>query len=169
VLGVNFCLNEFGAALLCAQLEIIDAQQETRLRNYQTLTEIAADIPGVRLHEPHPRQTAMSIYELPFIFDDLPPGVTTAQLARALTAELGTECYLTDEPLNTSRLLRPWTKPTLRPLADEFVRLHRDRAYPHAEFFGRNTVVIHHSALLGTERDLRDIGAALDKVIRAYW
>jgi len=192
VMGSNFCLNEFGAALLCAQLEVIDAQQETRWRNYMALTEIVAGIPSevppktasivwdlayewgdagwMAERGGHNSLTApMSIYELPFIFDDLPPGVTTAQLARALTAELGTECYLTDEPLNTSRLLRPWTKPTLRPLADEFVRLHQGRAYPHAEFFGRNTVVIHHSALLGTERDLRDIGAALDKLIRALW
>ncbi|MGP3948519.1 DegT/DnrJ/EryC1/StrS family aminotransferase [Streptomyces sp. 7N604] len=166
IMGSNFCLSEFGAALLCAQLEVIDEQHATRRRNYDLLAAIVEGIPGVRLHRPHPGQTQMSIYELPFIFDELPTGTSAPYLARVLSAELGTEFYLTDEPLNTSRLLRPWTKPTLRPLADEFVRLHDGREFPHADFFGRNTVVTHHSTLLGTESDMEDIGAALRKVVR---
>ncbi len=169
VMGSNFCLGELGAALLCAQLEVIDEQQAHRARSYRHLSALVDDIPGVRLHAPDPRQTAMSIYELPIVFDELPPGVTSRRLAEILTAELGTEFYLTDEPLGTSRLLRPWTKSTMRPLAEEFIRCNQGRRYPHAEFFGTQTVVTHHSTLLGTEADMESIGSALRKVTAALW
>jgi len=105
------------------------------------------------------------MYELPIIFDVLPDGMRAADIAEALTAELGKLFYLTDTPLHRSPLLQPWTKSTLGPLAAEFVRYHRGRRFPYSDFFCDHVVVTHHSTLLGDERDMADIAAAVAKVV----
>ncbi|GGM47022.1 DegT/DnrJ/EryC1/StrS family aminotransferase [Dactylosporangium sucinum] len=165
VQGANFCMSEFNAAVLCAQLTRLDAQHAVRNANYALLTELLADVPGVRLLQPPPRQTRMSIYEGTIIFDELPPGRTNADVAAALTAELGKRCYVTDEPLHRSVLLRPWTKPVLAPLAERFVELHRDRRYPNTERLADRSVQTHHSTFLGGERDMHDVAEAIAKVL----
>lgn len=166
-MGANFCLSEFHAAILCAQLSILDEQHAIRARNFALLDEMVAAIPGVRLVRPAPAQTKLSLYELPIVFDVLPLGMTSADVARALTAELHCGFYLTDTPLHRSVLLRPETKSTLAPLAAEFAELHRDRDFPHSDVFYDRTVVTHHSTLLGDEQDMADIAAALGKVAMA--
>jgi dTDP-4-amino-4,6-dideoxygalactose transaminase len=165
-MGVNFTLTEFQAALLCAQLKVLDQQHKVRAVNYETLSGLIAGIPGVRLLRPAPEQDRMSIYELPVIFDPLPDGMDNRQLARALTAELGVPFYLTDTPLHRSRLLRPWTKSTMLPLAGQFLELNRDRSFPHADYLFDHAVVTHHSTLLGNEQDMADIAAAIAKVVQ---
>ena len=165
--GANFCMDEFSAAVLCAQLTTLDAQHAVRNRNYALLTSLVAEIPGVRLLQPPPGQTSMSIYEGTIIFDELPAGVRTADVAVALTAELGRRFYLTDDPLHRSRLLRPSSKPMLAPLAERFVELHRDRSYPNTERLAGQSVQTHHSTFLGTERDMHDIAEAIAKVLTA--
>lgn len=164
VMGANFCLSEFQAAVLCAQLDILDKQHEVRAANYALLRQFIDDVPGVRLLHPAPEQTRLSIYELPIIFDSLPEGVTVTEIAAALTAELGRPFYLTDAPVHRCRLFRPRTKPALAPLAREFESLHAGRSFPNADYFFEHTVVTHHSALLGQESDMRDIATALAKV-----
>jgi L-glutamine:2-deoxy-scyllo-inosose/3-amino-2,3-dideoxy-scyllo-inosose aminotransferase len=166
-MGSNFCLSELTAALLCAQLRQLEGQNEIRQQNYRLLSELLVDVPGVRLVEPEHQQDRMSIYELPVLFDPLPRGMRVAELAEALTAELGVRFYLTDEPLHRSVLLQPWTKSTLRPLAEEFVEAHRGREYPNSDYLQTHVVVTHHSTLLGTEEDMVDIAAAIAKVAAA--
>jgi dTDP-4-amino-4,6-dideoxygalactose transaminase len=166
-LGSNFCLSEFQAAVLCAQLAVLDEQHEVRARNYAALDAMVADLSGVRLAGPAPGQTRMSLYELPILFSALPPGMTSGDVARALTAELHRSFYLTDTPLHRSPLLRPWTKRTLAPLTREFEALHKERSFPVADSFYDRAVVTHHSTLLGDERDMADIAAALGKVMSA--
>lgn len=165
-MGANFCLSEFQAAVLCAQLAVLDAQHEARAANYRLLRELIDDIPGVRLLRPPAQQDAMSIYELPVIFDELPDGMSSGQVAAALTAELGTTVYLTDVPLHRSRLLRPETKSTMAALAKDFLTHHEGRRFPNADFFVDHAVVMHHSTLLGDERDMADIAAAIAKLAR---
>jgi dTDP-4-amino-4,6-dideoxygalactose transaminase len=163
-MGANFCLSEFHAALLCAQLEVLDEQHARRAANYAVLAEMLADVPGVRLLRPAAAQTRMSLYELPVLFDEMPGGMSNAEVAAALTAELGVSFYLTDIPLHHSRLLQPWTKSTLAPLAADFLAHHRGRRFPTSDFLYDHTVVTHHSTLLGDERDMADVAAALAKV-----
>jgi dTDP-4-amino-4,6-dideoxygalactose transaminase len=166
ILGANRCMTEFSAAVLCAQLEILDRQHDIRNRNYQLLSELLSDVPDIHLISPRAAQNRMSIYEVPLILDSLQPGATSARVAEALTAELNVRFYQTREPLNRSRLLQPWTKPGLKPLADRFVALHRGREYPNADRLARHTVLTHHSTLLGGEDDMVDIAAAVTKVLR---
>ncbi|WFE60205.1 DegT/DnrJ/EryC1/StrS family aminotransferase [Micromonospora sp. WMMD712] len=167
VQGANFCLDEFSAALLCAQLGMLDAQHDIRNRNYARLGELLADVPGVRLLCPLPQQNRISVYEAPIVFDDLPEGRSNRDLADALTAELGVRFYPPREPLDRSHLLRPSTKPALASLAQRFHELHRGRHFPHAERMAGHAVLTHHSTFLGDEEDMVDIAAAVAKVVAA--
>jgi L-glutamine:2-deoxy-scyllo-inosose/3-amino-2,3-dideoxy-scyllo-inosose aminotransferase len=167
VMGANFSLDEFGAALLCAQLTTLDAQHEVRNRNYALLGELLADVPGARLLRPSPEQDRLSVYEAPVVLDALPDGWSNRDVARALTAELGVRFYPPREPLDRSRLLQPSTKPALASLAQRFEHLHRGRRYPHAERLARHAVLTHHSTFLGDEEDMVDIATAVAKVMAA--
>jgi dTDP-4-amino-4,6-dideoxygalactose transaminase len=164
VMGANFCLSEFGAAVLCAQVRLLDEQHKVRNHNYARLGEFIADVPGVRLLRQAPEQDALSLYEVPIIFDPLPPGRDNAWAAAALTTELGMRAYPPRPPLHRSPLLRPWTKPSLGPLAVRFVEQHRGRRFEGADYLTRHAVLLHHSAFLGDENDMADLATAVTKI-----
>ncbi|MGK5447103.1 DegT/DnrJ/EryC1/StrS family aminotransferase [Streptomyces radiopugnans] len=165
-MGANFCLSEFGAALLCAQLEVLDEQHAIRNRNYELLGRLLADVPGVRLLSRNPSQDKLSLYEVPLIFDPLPHGTTNAWAASALTAELRIRVYPPRPPLSRSRLLAPWLKPTLAPLAERLAARNAGRRFPGAEYLANHAVLLHHSAFLGTEEDMMDLAEAAVKITR---
>jgi L-glutamine:2-deoxy-scyllo-inosose/3-amino-2,3-dideoxy-scyllo-inosose aminotransferase len=167
VMGANFCLGEFGAALLCAQLDELDGQHAIRARNYARLADQLDDVPGVRLLRHSPKQDALSLYEVPIVFDRLPAGVDNEWLAMAVERELGLRAYPPRTPLHRSPLLRPQTKATLGPLAEKFAALHRDRTYPGAEYLAAHAIQVHHSTFLGVEEDMVDLAAAVAKVAAA--
>lgn len=162
--GANYCMSEFNAALLCAQLAVLDQEHEVRTRNWQELDRLLSGVPGVRLLGPAEAQTKMSMYEATIVFDDLPHGMTNEDVAHALSLELGRRFYVTDTPLHRSPLLRPWTKPALAPLAERFTSLHRGRTYPNTDYLANHSVQTHHSAFLGDERDMADIADAVVKI-----
>ncbi|MEV2225916.1 DegT/DnrJ/EryC1/StrS family aminotransferase [Nocardia vinacea] len=164
-MGANFCLNEFSAAILCGQLPELNAQHARRNSNYRLITDLLAHVDGVRVLQPRAEQTQMSIYQGALIFDPLPCGMSNSQIAEALTAELGVLFHAPRDPLNRSRLLQPWSKAGVGPLALEFQQLHRTREYPNAEYFARHAVLTHHSSFLGDEEDMADIASAVVKVI----
>lgn len=166
IMGANFCMSEFSAAVLCAQLDVLDAQHETRNRNYALLSRLIEGLPGVRLLRQRPEQTRLSIYEAVLVFDPLPRRMTNASLAVALSAELHTRFYPPREPLARSHLLKPWTKPTLAPLSEAFVAANHDRAHPNAEYLAGQAVLTPHSTFLGDEADMRDVADAIAKVVR---
>jgi L-glutamine:2-deoxy-scyllo-inosose/3-amino-2,3-dideoxy-scyllo-inosose aminotransferase len=166
-MGANFCMNEFSAAILCAQLDELECQHVVRNANYQRLTELLVGTEGVRVLQPRAEQTQTSIYQGGFVFDPLPASLSNSQIAEALTAELGVLFHTPREPLHRSPLLRPWTKPGIAPLAERFRQLHQDRRYPNAEYFSRHAVLTHHSTFLGDEEDMADIATAVRKVIVA--
>lgn len=107
----------------------------------------------------------MSVYEAPMIIDPLPRGMSNADVARALTAELHVPFYPPSEPLHRSKLLRPWTRRSLGPLSRRFQDLHRDRVYPNAEWLSKHAVLTHHSTFLGAASDMADIATAVAKVL----
>ncbi|GAA3659507.1 3-amino-5-hydroxybenzoate synthase [Nonomuraea antimicrobica] len=166
--GANHCMSEFNAALLCAQLTVLDHEVGVRTRNWRKLGELLAGVPGVRLLEPAAEQTKMAMYEATIVFDELPGGMDVDDVADALSAELGRRFYVTDTPLHRSPLLAPWTKPALAPLAKRFVDLHAGRSYPHADHWANHCVQTHHSAFLGEERDMHDIAEAIIKVTTTH-
>jgi dTDP-4-amino-4,6-dideoxygalactose transaminase len=166
IMGANFCMSEFSAAVLCAQLDLLDVQHDTRNQNYALLARLIEGLEDVRLLRQRPEQTRLSVYEAVLVFDPLPPRMTNADVAEALSAELHTRFYPPREPLARSHLLKPWTKPTLAPLSGRFVSVHQDRVYPNAEYMSGHAVLTPHSTFLGDEADMRDIADAIAKVVR---
>ncbi len=167
ILGSNYSMSEFSAALLCAQLTVLQAQHARRSANFEILATLLEAVPGVRLVRPHPAQTASSIYEIAIVFEPLPRGFRIDDVARALSAELGRPMYRPDTPLHRSRLFRPETKRTLGPLAQDCLAVNRGRWFPVADHLYDHAVVTHHSALLGDEGDMTDIARAVTKIAAA--
>lgn len=165
-MGSNYCLSEFAASLLCAQLELLDEQHAIRNANYDELARLLSDVPGVRLPRRSPVQDKLSLYEVPLIFETLPEGRDNSWAASALTAELRMRAYPTRVPLSRSPLLAPWRKSTIAPLSDRFVALHAGRRYPGADYLASHAVLLHHSAFLGPRDDMHDIANAVAKLIR---
>jgi L-glutamine:2-deoxy-scyllo-inosose/3-amino-2,3-dideoxy-scyllo-inosose aminotransferase len=163
-MGANFCMSEFHAAVLCAQLEVLDRQHEVRNRNYAALARLVEGIPGVRLVRPPDAQTRVSIFELPIVFETLPAGMDATEVAAVLTAELGAQFYRTDAPLHRTPLLQPWTKATLAPLAEAFLECREGRAFIRSDYLYEHSVVTHHSTLLGEVADMADVANAIAKV-----
>ncbi|MGK8504500.1 DegT/DnrJ/EryC1/StrS family aminotransferase [Nocardia asiatica] len=167
VMGANFCMNEFSAAILCSQLDELDSQHARRNTNYRTLARLLDDTGEVRLLQPRPEQTRMSMYQGMLIFDSMPAGMSNARIAEALTAELGVLFHTPRPPLHRSRLLQPWTKPGIAPLARRFQQLNASREYPNSEHLWQHAVLTHHSTFLGEEEDMVDIAAAVRKILRS--
>lgn len=164
MMGANFCLDELNAALLCAQLAQLDDQHARRNANHDLLASLLADVDGVRLVRPRDEQARMSIYEASIVFDPLPGGLDNDEIAGALTAELGVLFYPPRPPLHRSRLLRPWTKPSIGPLSERFRQLHDGRRYPNADYLARHAVLTHHRTFLGSEEDMADLAKAIIKI-----
>jgi dTDP-4-amino-4,6-dideoxygalactose transaminase len=162
VMGANFGLDDVSAALLCAQLEILDEQHERRRRNYRLLGRLLGDVPGVRLLREHPQQDRLSLYEVPLLFD-LDPR-ENQDLDRALAAELQVKAYRARAPLYRSSLLQPWTKTGLGELVGAFAARNENRSFPGADSISASAVVFHHSVFLGDEDDMHDLASAVRKV-----
>lgn len=69
-MGHNYCMTEFQAALLCAQLESLEEQNLVRERNYEALRTQLADVAAVRMFERSASQNRLSVYETTLIFQD---------------------------------------------------------------------------------------------------
>jgi L-glutamine:2-deoxy-scyllo-inosose/3-amino-2,3-dideoxy-scyllo-inosose aminotransferase len=162
VMGANFGMNELSAALLCAQLEILPAQHARRNANYLLLESLLENIEGVTLLRRDPRQDELSLYEVPLVFHD--STWSNSRIADELARELGLRVYTPREPLHRSPLLRPQSKPGLRPLAEHFNRRNAGRDFPGASHVSSSAVVLHHSAFLGADDSMHALAAAVRMV-----
>jgi dTDP-4-amino-4,6-dideoxygalactose transaminase len=69
VLGSNFRMTEFQAAILLAQLKRLPEQTERRTQNAHRLTEMLSQIPGIRPPRPDPRVTRHAYHLYIFRYD----------------------------------------------------------------------------------------------------
>ncbi|WP_051707205.1 MULTISPECIES: DegT/DnrJ/EryC1/StrS family aminotransferase [unclassified Streptomyces] len=159
VMGANFGIDELSAALLCAQLEILPEQHARRNANYHLLERLLEDIDGVSPLRRDPRQDELSLYEVPLVFHD--SAWPNARIAEEMSRELGVRVYTPREPLDRSPLLRPDSKPGLRPLAERFNRRNAGRRFPGAAHLSSSAVLLHHSAFLGGEDSMHALGDAV--------
>lgn len=161
LMGSNRCLSEFGAALLIEQLKQLDAQNETRARNAKVLDDGLTEI-GYRPQQTTPG-TTLRVYfgyavELPA---DAFTAAPSQAVCAALSAELGMQVRPIYPPLLASKLYAPSSRRRFA-LAGQ---LAKAAPLPRCEHAGRRFVTFHHSALLGSERDMEDIVNAFGKVL----
>lgn len=166
IFGANHCLSEFQSALLCEQLDLLDAQHKQRDRNWAILRGLIRGLPGIELLGMPKEQSRRCIYEMGVVVDPLPLGVDIELVADMLQAELNTPVSPPWTPMHRSELLCPHTKPSIRYLANHFSLLNDDRRFPNTDYLCEHLVLMHHSVLLGSDADMRDIANALEKVAK---
>lgn len=167
VVGSNYRITEFQAALLLGQLERLPALAETRSRNAARLGKALSEIEGIRPLPPQPALTREAIYNYVFQYRPENGRLPRDMFAAALDAE-GIPCdgrfY---EPVYRSALFQvtPEDYPQLR-LNREPVDYRRDFSCPVAERAAyEESIWLPQFLLLGNEKDVEDIARAAAKVM----
>lgn len=167
LMGANYCMSDFQAAVLTAELDHLEERNRRRERNAAYLDERLAELGGLIPIESAPGTTARTYFKYAIRrAPDAFSGVPTARLCKALSAELGfsieqTEC----QPLHQNPLYCPETK-RRHHLSKEYLRRLdiSHLRFPSAEGHYENTLVFHHRILLGEQSDMDDIVEAFAKV-----
>lgn len=161
VLGHNYRMTEFQAAILLAQLERLDEQTELREIRTRRLEEGLKTIPGISLLPRDPRITRQASYHYVFKYDsaDL-SGVHRDAFVAALKAE-GVHA--------DGRFYEAVYKSSLFQFAAErypaWAEGRREFNCPVAERAGYDeSVWLPHQILLGTEKDVDDVIEATARI-----
>jgi dTDP-4-amino-4,6-dideoxygalactose transaminase len=168
VLGSNFRLTEFQAALARVQLKRLPEQTARRTENANYLRALLTDAPGIRLTSDDPRVTCHANHIFPFRYD--PSGFggrTLAAFLRALNAE-GVPCGSGYVPLYKERLFaRHAARQGAWCQAGQRID-YPNLSLPVCEQVCTDTVWMSQTLLLGTKADMDDIATAIAKVGRAW-
>lgn len=163
LLGFNYRLTEFQAAVLLGQLEKLPAQNARRAERAERLGRALAGIEGLSLVEPDSRQTTQAIYHYVFRYDPAAfGGASRDRFVAALETE-GIPCDgLFYEPVYRSSMFTvdPAEFGALRgglPWAETRCPVSEKAAY-------EESVWLHHSLFLGSDEDVDDIVEAMGKI-----
>lgn len=164
VLGSNFRMTEFQAAILLCQIKRLPEQTELRTRNAQVLTQMLKHIPGILPLEPDPRVTRHAYHLYIFRYDKTAfGGRPREEFLKALNAE-GIPCSAGYVPLYKERVFLN------RPLSKDICQLSslKDYSKVHCPVCERacaeEAVWLFQTLLLGDESDMADIATAIEKV-----
>jgi L-glutamine:scyllo-inosose aminotransferase len=163
LLGYNYRLTEFQAAVLLGQLEKLAAQNARRAERAAQLSRGLAAIPGLSLLRPDPRQTAPSFYHYVFKYDATAFGEASRdRFVAALEAE-GVPCDgLFYEPVYRSSLFE--VDPTEFPqLGGRLPWLETSCPVAEKAAF-EESVWLHHRTLLGAKADVDSVIDAVAKI-----
>jgi dTDP-4-amino-4,6-dideoxygalactose transaminase len=168
VLGSNFRMTEFQAAIARVQLQRLPEQTRTRTKNALLLHSLLSEIPGIRLPE-HDSRITCHAYHL-FTFRYAPEGFggrSYADFLRALNAE-GIPCSGGYVPLYKERLFA-----RLAQKQGAWCQAGRTIDYPNlslpvCEAVCQDTVWMQQNLLLGTERDMQDIAEGIARIQRLW-
>jgi len=167
VLGHNYRLSEFQAAVLRIQLERLEEQTEKRKSNASYLSHLLKEMPGIHPLEQDPRVSTPAFYQYIFKFDSgALDGLDRANFLAALEMEGVPSDGLFYEPVYKSSLFNA--------TGESFDALRRspDRAdfqaynCPVAERAAyKEAVWLPHHLLLGEREYMDFIAAAIERVI----
>jgi dTDP-4-amino-4,6-dideoxygalactose transaminase len=166
-MGSNRCLSEFQAALLLAQLSILDAQQAIRRRNAELLDDLLT-AEGYSPQRSSPGTTARSYFAYAVALpQESIAGRPVEVVAEAISAELGMLVRPAYTTLSRNSQYRPETRRRFARGDEHRRRLDASRFFlPRCDEANRRVLNFHHAALLGPETDMHDIAAAFIKVRR---
>ncbi len=167
MLGYNYRMTEFQAAILLAQLDRLPEQTELRASRAKRLSEGLASVPGISLLRKDERLTTQAIYQFVFKYDaEAFSGAPRDRFVAALEAEGIPSDGLFYEPVYRSVLFHvdPRDFPALAsqssndlPWAKTHCPISERAAY-------RESVWIPHQVLLGSEEDVDQIVEAIMKI-----
>ncbi|MEM2197723.1 MAG: DegT/DnrJ/EryC1/StrS family aminotransferase [Nitrososphaerota archaeon] len=157
ILGYNYRMTEFQAAILLCQLKRLDAEIERRQRNFEELLKLSRDLEGFRIIRPHERANRVPHYLVIVQADrDYFGRVSKARIVDALRAE--------GIPVSVG-----WPVPLYRyPPLKRYLELNGARVdpseFPNTERAAAEIFFIHHRVLLGGYREVEDVYKALRKI-----
>ena len=169
MVGFNYRLGEFQAAVLYAQLERLREQGKVREKNMKYLERRLRGTKGIRLLKPDPRITRLAPYGyvLKFIEEEA-DGIPRAAFVGALQVE-GVPCDgLFYEPVYKSSLfpVRAADFPALSWNRQQPLDLRTMYSCPEAERAGyKEAVWFMHQLFLGSQQDVDSIADAIHKVL----
>lgn len=167
LMGSNYCLSEFHAAILLAQMEKLDAENALRRRNASYLDTLVRQT-GCPPQQTTPGTTERVYYHYAIgLPDAVLARASVQQVANALSAELSLPCKPMYTVLNACPLYQPASRRRFT-LSEDFQTAVQPQRFnlPQAEEFARSHVTLPHRALLAEQEDMVDIQQALDKILR---
>ncbi len=157
LIGYNYRMTEFQAAVLKAQLRRLDAQIERRQRNFRVLLEEASSLDVLEVMEPPKGTTRFNGYIVPIRVDRSKTGIDKRRIVEALRAEGIPSSPGYTVPLHRHPGIASYVRSKLREGAVP-------ANLPNAEAAVRDVFWLQHVVLLGTEEDVLDVVRALTKV-----
>ena len=167
VVGSNYRITEFQAALLLGQLEVLPALAERRSRHAALLSQALSEIRGIRPLPPQPALTRDTLYNYVFQYRPEDTPVSRDLFVAALDAE-GIPC--------DGRFYEAVYRSDLFPArAEDFPQLRLDREQPvdyrrcccpvseRAAY--EESVWLPQFLLIGDQQDVEDIARAVAKVM----
>jgi len=167
LLGWNYRIGEFQAAVLIAQLEKLDERTKLRAQNAAYLTQRLREIKGLRVVEYDERVTQPGYYQYVFFYDKNEfSGLHRDKFVDALYQE---------GVMASGQFYTPIYRSPLFPVtADEYPMIkerYGDKItcnpvdYPVGERFANDEGVwLHYPLLMGVKEDIDDIVAAILKI-----
>lgn len=168
IMGSNFCLSEFHAAVLVAQLEVLDEQLTLRRRNAAVLDRLLDSL-GFSPQATAAGTTARAHYTYVV---RLPQSIIETQaverFAAALAAEIRLPCKAMYSALNQNRLYKPFSRNRFT-LGKGFSAAVDPSRYhlPVAEAFSQSCIVLPHRMLLADTDAMEHVAAAFEKVAKS--
>lgn len=168
IMGSNYCLSEFHAAILMAQLEVLDEQLVLRRRNAAVLDSLLISLGFVpqatsagttaRAHYSYVVRLPQSIIE----------AASVEQFAAALAAEIRLPCKTMYKALNESRLYKPFSRNRFA-LSKGFSEAVDPTRYhlPVSQAFSQSCIALPHRMLLADADAMERVAAAFEKVARS--
>jgi L-glutamine:2-deoxy-scyllo-inosose/3-amino-2,3-dideoxy-scyllo-inosose aminotransferase len=168
VIGNNYAMSEFQAAILLDALERLDEQNAIRSENAAYLDQCIRQIEGLTPVARPPQVERQTYYHYAFFYD---PGafdqVTNPELCRALEMETGVWFHPVYAPLNRHALYCPGTKSRYRWSKTRMEQFKPNQfSLPVAETAHKRCILFHHSHLLSTRKNMDLLVDALNKVKR---
>jgi dTDP-4-amino-4,6-dideoxygalactose transaminase len=167
ILGFNYRMTEFQAAILLAQLERLAAQTELRADRANRLSEGLTDITGTSLLARDDRLTTQAIYQFVFKYNaEAFGGASRDRFVAALEAEGIPAEGRFYEPIYRSPLFRvdPKDFPALSGLGTADLPWAQIRCPVAERAAYSESVWIPHQLLLGSEQDVDQIVEAVQKI-----
>ncbi|MBJ7311499.1 DegT/DnrJ/EryC1/StrS family aminotransferase [Rugamonas sp. CCM 8940] len=168
IMGNNYCLSEFHAAILVAQLEMLDEQLALRRRNAAVLDGLLLSL-GFSPQASAAGTTARAHYtyvvRLPQLIVET-QGVE--RFAAALAAEIGLPCKTMYSALNQNRLYQPASRKRFKLGRGYTEEIDPSRFHlPVAQAFSRSCIALPHRMLLANTAAMEHVAAAFAKVAKS--
>jgi len=167
LMGSNYCLSDFQAAVLLAELDYVEERNRLRERNAKYLDKNLSQLCGLMPIRSSNGTTARTYFKYAIMrSEESFSTINISLLCQALSAELNFQIEQTEcQPLHKNFLYCPETKQKHHLNKTYMKKLDlSNKRFPIAEAHYENTFVFHHRILLSTEEDMDDIVKAFVKV-----